>query len=371
MCSTHQIIRSGHCILLLFLGLPLFSFCQHVSEKEGQHANEKYAKTDRNFKMSQNVRIMFYNVENLYDPYDDTTKLDDEFTSSGIKHWSYGKFQAKLFHLAKVILAAGNPDPPVIVGMCEIENRYVLNKLVWQTPLVKFRYRIIHYDSPDARGVDVALIYRTEKFHPLSSSKIRIRFPFDTTILTRDILYVKGIIFSGDTIHVFINHWPSRRGGAAESAPRRNYVAGQLHLKVDSIFTKDTAANIIILGDFNDEPGNESIAGILTGNAPEQRPQRPVLVDLMDGVYRKGKTGTIKYQGKWSVFDQVIVSDALVHSMNGLHASEDDAHIFTAGFLLKDDSRFLGSQPGRTYTGPRYTGGFSDHLPVYLDIWQY
>ena len=181
---------------------------------QGLNPHENRANLDSLQIKSQSVRIVFWNVENLYDPYDDTTTLDDEFTSGGAKHWTWSKFTAKLNHIAKTILAIGEWNPPAIIGLCEVENRYVLNKLIYNTPLKPWRYKFVHYESPDRRGVDVAMLYRPAHFRIIATRNVSIRFPFDTLAETREILYVKGVLFSDDTLSVFINHWPSRRGGS-------------------------------------------------------------------------------------------------------------------------------------------------------------
>jgi hypothetical protein len=194
-------------------------------------------------------------------------------------------------------------------------------------------------------------------------------FPFDSLTHTRDILYVKGTIFENDTVHLFVNHWPSRRGGYNESTPKRNFVAKLLKSKVDSLQTKNPYSNIIIMGDFNDEPGNESLCRILQARSDTHNLKSTELINLMSFKMKDWNEGTIKYQGKWSIFDQFIVSASLLEKHHGIRTSPDDAHIFKAGFLLSDDVRFLGSKPNRTYVGPRYNGGYSDHLPVFLDLW--
>ncbi len=174
---------------------------------------ENCAIPDSILKQGQPVRVLFWNVENLFDYHDDTTTRDEEFTNAGAMHWSYTKLRKKLADVGKTILAAGTWSPPGIIGFCEIENRYVLNKLIYDSPLKPFHYRIIHRDSPDRRGIDVALLYRETIFTPSYSEWIFIRFPFDTAVKTRDILYVKGALLNTDTLHLFVNHWPSRSGG--------------------------------------------------------------------------------------------------------------------------------------------------------------
>jgi len=141
-------------------------------------------------KQEDSLRIMFYNVENLFDPFDDSLTRDEEFTNEGARHWTYGKYQDKLSHIYKVIMAMGNPYPPAIIGLCEIENRFVLNQLVYKTPFAKFDYRIVHEESPDKRGIDVALLFNPKQFQLLSHETIFVQFPFKPESRTRDILYV-------------------------------------------------------------------------------------------------------------------------------------------------------------------------------------
>jgi hypothetical protein len=352
---------------LLSAGL---SYSQNMTERQSVDIPEKYAKIKNAYKTGQIVRIVFYNLENLYDPYDDTTTLDDEFTSGGTKRWTYGRFLLKLNHVAKTFLAIGGWEPPAIIGMCELENRYVLNKLIYETPLKRSGYRFIHYESPDARGIDVALLYRPELFRVLYSKNIRIWFPGDTMMHTRDILHVKGVLFEADTVNIFVNHWPSRRGGYRESVPKRLLVAGKLRMQVDSLFQNNPESDIIIMGDFNDEPDNPSICNVLHATRFSPQTRSDSLVNLMIPKMRDRSMGTHKYQGKWAILDQFMVSGSLLLNRKGLKTSPESVHIFNAIFLSDDDERFLGSKPCRTYSGPRYTGGFSDHLPVYLDVWE-
>ena len=356
------------CILLIMFILSISCFGQNMTIRQRGILPEKYANQIYEGKKSQNVRIVFYNVENLYDPYDDTTTMDNEFTASGAKHWIYSRFQTKLNHLSKTLLAIGEWEPPPIVGMCEVENRYVLNKLIWQTPLKKFKYRFIHHDSPDSRGIDVILLYRPEKFAILSFKYFEIHYPFDTGAQTREILMVKGKVFLNDTIILFVNHWPSRRGGYLESQPRRIFVAGLLRSKIDSIFRADQHPNIIIMGDFNDEPDKESLEKVLKAIPLNKENKTADLVNLMLSGKIHWDEGTLKFQGQWSIFDQFIVSGNLVRSSDDSQTIFAEAHIFRRDFLTEKDDRNLGEKLKRTYAGPRYLGGFSDHLPIYLDL---
>ena len=358
---------------------------------------------------SQNVRIVFWNVENLYDPYNDTTRLDDEFTPEGAKHWTYGKFIRKVNHVAKTLLSIGQWSAPTVVGLCEVENRYVLNKLIHETPLKNYNYKFIHHESPDLRGVDVALLYRSDHFKILSNRCISIRFPFDTLSQTREILMVKGIVRNRDTLILFVNHWPSRRGGYLSSQPRRNHVARVLRHLVDSIqgnlyFSVDDQQvagsrnahnqkqpsparqspelrngipycqevsrpqNIVIMGDFNDEPEDESIRVVLNARSDTALADAGSLFDLMGIRNRTRKEGTLKYRDQWSTFDQFMVTGTLLKGLQGLHTSAGRVTIFRSSFLLENDNTYFGEKLNRTYVGPRYHGGFSDHLPVVLDL---
>lgn len=328
--------------------------------------SENHTSIDSTAKKRQNVRICFWNIENLFDTYNDTTRLDEDFTPGGMKHWGYSKFSKKINNLAKTILAIGEWNPPAIAGMCEVENRYVLSRLVSQTPLKSYNYEIIHFDSPDRRGIDVAMIYRPAIFSLLSVRSIPVRFPFDTLVLTREILMVTGKLFGSDTLTVFINHWPSRMGGSVASQPKRNYVASLVRRLTDSIFSRRPDANILIMGDFNDEPTDESLLMVLGATLDPAHPGDAKLINLMGP--KVGHEGTHKFQGHWAILDQMIVSPALLNERGRIRIRNGSASIFKAGFILKEDSRFFGDKPSRTYNGPKYEGGFSDHLPIYLDI---
>jgi Endonuclease/Exonuclease/phosphatase family len=349
--------------------IPVFIFCQKVTERQDAGITENRAKVETALRKSQIVRVVFYNLENLYDPYDDSTKLDDEFTSKGIKRWTFSRFLVKLNHLAKTFIAIGGWEPPAMIGMCEVENRYVLNKMIYETPLKKYKYRFIHYESADARGIDVALLYRPALFKIVFSRNIIIQFPFDSLLRTRDILYVKGVLFSVDTVHLFVNHWPSRRGGFTESVPKRRVVAQTLRSALDTLQQNQVNPQIIIMGDFNDEPDQPAIREVLKAEGYTTQTTSSSLVNLMLPMMNNMNGGTIKFQGKWAILDQFMVSGNFFLKEKGLQTSPGAAYIFHPSFLMEDDERFLGGKPARTYTGPKYTGGFSDHLPVYLDVW--
>lgn len=309
---------------------------------------------------------MFYNVENLFDTFDDSLKNDEEFLPEGNRFWSNRKYYTKLNQIYKVIIAIGEWNPPAIIGLCEIENRKVIEDLVNNTPLVKFEYQIVHKESPDRRGIDVGLLYRKELFQPLYYEAIPINFPDNPESKTRDILFVKGITNKSDTLNIFINHWPSRWGGQLESEDRRLFVASVLKAKVDSVFMLNPQSNIIITGDFNDYPDNKSLNNVLNATQEYNQITDNQLYNLSSHLYKTKNIGSNKYQGEWGVLDQFIVSGHLLNTENKVFTSLNDIHIFNADFLLEPDDGFFGYKPNRTFIGYKYNGGFSDHLPTYL-----
>ncbi len=314
-------------------------------------------------------RIVFYNVENLFDTDDDPLTNDDEFLPYGPKGWNMGKFKAKINNIAKTLIAVGEWTPPIIVGLCEIENLQVLQALTEQTPLYRLNYKVIHEESIDSRGIDVALLYREGYFFPIAHQQFRITFPEQPDKTTRDILYVKGTLPSEDTLHLFVNHWPSRFGGKLSSEAYRIQAARLLKLKVDSLLTHIPEANIIMMGDFNDEPHNTSITENLqvTDYNGSIEPNHLYGLISKKSMNKPLAQGTLKYQGNWFIFDQIIVSSALLTN-NHLLINDKVAGVFSAEWLLEEDATYLGHKPKRTYAGYRYLGGYSDHLPVYVDL---
>ena len=311
---------------------------------------------------SQQARIAFYNTENFYDTKNDSLKNDEEFLPDGAKHWTYQRFRLKIIRLYQTFTAMGGGDMPAIIGLCEVENRDVLDRLIYDTPLEKTGYRIIHRDSPDARGVDVALLYRPDIFEPDTSSWLNVPLPGNET--TREILHVRGRLWKDDTIHLYVNHWPSRFGGAGASAAKRLVAARTLAASVKEVLTADPLSNIIIMGDFNDEPGDESILALNKIILNSGIDSLPALINLSEKKSLLDYEGTIKHQGSWSIFDQVIVSPAIIHGNKGCLVVSKKTEIFSARFLLEPDATYTGYKPFRTYSGPGYNNGFSDHLPV-------
>ncbi|HOX78248.1 MAG TPA: endonuclease [Bacteroidales bacterium] len=314
----------------------------------------------------QSARIVFYNVENLFDVMDDTLTNDEEFLPEGDKNWTYDRFREKTIKIYRTLVALGQGDMPAVIGLCEVENRLVLNRLIYDTPLSLKDYRLIHRESHDARGVDVALIYRADLFFPITSEWLTI--PLRSGETTREILHVKGRIWDRDTLDIYINHWPSRYGGAGTSVQKRMAAAAILSESIVKVLKSNYNANIIVMGDFNDEPDDESMQSvnkILENSLQDSFCPLVNLSSLEKNIFGRG---TIKHQGVWSVFDQILVSCALFSGDSGLRVSDQMAGIFMAEFLLEPDNAYSGMKPFRTYLGPGYHGGFSDHMPVFLDV---
>ncbi|MEA5111047.1 hypothetical protein SDC9_23392 [bioreactor metagenome] len=316
----------------------------------------------------EEFRIMFYNVENLFDPFDDSLKNDNEFLPGGMRAWTWKKFEKKLQHTAKVIISAGGWRPPEIIGFCEVENRFSLIQLLKRTPLERFGYQIVHEESPDSRGIDVALIYRPDKVKHLYHRAIPVIFEGDSASATRDILYMKGLVGGQDTLHLFVNHWPSKYGGATATISRRRDAALTLRAAVDSLQKKDSTALIVITGDFNDQPSDESVLVHLDAKDRQQDDPGFFLLNLMHPLMGKWDIGTHKFREEWSIIDQFIVSSPLLYKTEGLRLAAKRAEILRLPFLLEEDRIHNGTKPFRTYNGMRYQGGFSDHLPIMLHL---
>ena len=304
---------------------------------------------------------MFYNVENFFDPYYDSASNYNEFTEKGVRHWNYTKYSDKRDKIYQLISAIGEWQSPAMIAFAEIENRYVLENMIRATPLKEQGYGVVHFDSEDERGIDVGVIYLKNLLKPVITKPIKIEFPEDPSNKTRDILYIKSVLF-GDTLHIFINHWPSRYGGVLETESYRMAASKVLKGKIDSLCIIHSNPNILVMGDFNDNPGNESIQALLSGNSNclQQLP-----VKFSDNLAK----GSYKYRAKWENYDQVFSSLSLIHGDGNIKLIPNSYIIFDAQFLLESDQKYHGLKPYRTFIGYNYNGGFSDHLPVYIDIY--
>ncbi len=311
---------------------------------------------------------MSYNVENFFDTEDDTLKNDIAFTPEGDYHWTPTRYKAKSTNIAKVITAAGEWDGVAIVGLCEVENDNVLDNLTKYSPLKKAGYKYIHYESRDPRGIDVAMLYNPKQVKILESQPISISCLRNTkkSRLGRDVLYAKAVILKRDTLHLFICHPTSRLGGAEQSSWKRECLTSAVRIMADSINCEGNA-NIIIMGDFNDTPDCKSMSEALNAKYPDgDTVDCRDLYNLFWKYHDEGR-GTYKYKGEWNMLDQIIVSGTLLANPS-FYTTQSDAGIFDADFIMEDDAKFSGSKPSRTYNGRKYIGGYSDHLPIYLDL---
>jgi predicted extracellular nuclease len=309
--------------------------------------------------------IVSYNVENLFDTIDDPNKMDNEFLPDSANQWNSERYQKKIKDLSQVIASINKNELPELVGLIEVENLEVLKDLIKSKFLIEGGYSIIHHDSPDERGIDVALLYRNDEFKYISYEIIPINFDFEPETKTRDILYVKGKISDNGILHVFVNHWSSRRDGQDASEAKRLYSAKLLRAKVDSIQSKDKKARIVILGDFNDEPSNKSLCEVLLATNNQNSPKANELYNLMFDKHLMG-LGTYNYRGNWNMLDNIIVSQSLLNSPEKYEISKDGGQIFQARWMIYDNVKTGDFTPNRTYSGPKYLGGISDHFPVYL-----
>jgi predicted extracellular nuclease len=302
--------------------------------------------------------VAFYNLENFFDTKNNPYSLDDDFTPQGFKKWNDKKFYKKTSKLARAIAHIGKNDsevPAVLLGIAEVENSDVIEKLLKTKELRDIAYDYVHFDSPDERGIDTGLIYHKEYFEVLNAMTIPLLINGENgeRDLTRDILYVHGKL-NQEEMHVFVNHWPSRRDGADETAYKRIAAANTIINKVQEIRESDPKSNFIIMGDFNDDPRSESIKTLMNTG---------LFINPMTQLLSPNG-GSANYKGKWSLFDQIMISHNFLDYDSGNHSFKQ-AHIYNPEFLKEWKGRYKGN-PFRTYAGKKYLGGYSDHFPVYL-----
>lgn len=312
--------------------------------------------------------VAFYNVENLFDIEDHPETDDEEFTPESEKAWDMEKYEKKLDDLTSVFRAINDDELPEIIGLSEVENKKVLDDLIQTKGLRKGEYGIVHYESPDFRGIDCALLYRMQEFNVISSRAIPVSFPFDSAETTRDILYVEGATSENERLHFFVNHWSSRWGGEKETEPKRIFCAVALRKEVDAILNKEPGAKIIIMGDLNDEPTNRSVFETLLANNKRKNAGDRELFNLMYDRHNIDGEGSYNYRGKWNMLDQIIVSRAVISSPGGLHCDYESGRILKEEFMMYLNEENQQYVPNRTYGGPEYYGGISDHFPVFVTL---
>ncbi|TXD47699.1 endonuclease/exonuclease/phosphatase family protein [Polaribacter sp. IC073] len=303
------------------------------------------------------ITIGFYNVENLFDTIDDPKTFDDDYTTDGKRKWTDKRYRIKVKKLSSVISKLGlnrSKYPPAIVGLVEVENAKVVSDLVNSSNLKKHHYGFVHHDSPDERGIDVALLYNKQFFELLTSETFSVFLNNDEgeRDYTRDILKVSGNL-RGELVHVLVNHWPSRREGVAESDPKRMIAAETARTIITQIKDTHFDAKIIVMGDFNDDPTSDSVKTLVSDD----------FTNPMESILNPEKRGSLTYNGKWNLFDQILFSKNFSEKKEGKLYFKH-AEVFNKEWLKIFKGKLKGS-PFRTYIGPWYQGGFSDHFPVY------
>lgn len=300
---------------------------------------------------AQTLTVVELNCENLFDCQHDSLKQDTEFLPEAMRHWTRKRYWKKLNNIAQELLSTCDDGIPDLIALCEVENDSVLHDLCRRSPLRNAGYEYVMTNSPDLRGIDVALLYSPVSFALIGSRSIRV-MPVEGMRPTRDILYVKGRILSGDTLHLFVVHAPSRYGGERYSRPFRQAVAERLCQSVDSIRAISPDASILVAGDFNDEADGPIVTYIgqhgLVNLTKDARGQNDV-------------RGTYRYQGQWGSIDHIFGSPYIYNKV-------EKAYIHAPKFLLEEEKTYGGVRPRRTYNGMRYQRGYSDHLPLVLRL---
>ncbi|WP_115122973.1 endonuclease/exonuclease/phosphatase family protein [Marinirhabdus gelatinilytica] len=299
----------------------------------------------------------FYNLENLFDTVDDPHTLDDDFTETSDRKWNEKRFRKKIKKLGSVIQQIGYEEigfPPVLVGVAEVENNYVLEQLVHSKFLKQKEYGIVHFESPDERGIDTALLYRKKYCTVLNAKAHPVYLETETgeRDYTRDILCAK-LELEGHPFYVLVNHWPSRRAGVKETAPKRMVVAKKNIAIVKNITAENPDARIVLMGDFNDDPESESVQHLVANGF--YNPMELLLTH---------ESGSLSHKGAWNLFDQLLVSHNFMKPYKNPFAFEE-ASIFNKRHLTEYEGRRKGN-PFRTFLGRRYAGGFSDHFPIFV-----
>ncbi|WP_299128528.1 endonuclease/exonuclease/phosphatase family protein [uncultured Winogradskyella sp.] len=304
--------------------------------------------------------IAFYNIENLFDIENDPNTDDDDFLPYAKKRWTYKRYKNKLRKLGSVISKIGDENieiAPVIVGLAEVENKRVLNDLVDSKHLSEENYSYVHYDSSDERGIDVALLYKKSVFNVELSETFSVYLQKENgeRDYTRDILLVKGKL-SGETLYIIVAHWSSRREGEKETEYKRMAAANKINTIIDAINNKDSTAKIIVMGDFNDNPNNNSVKSL---------EEKSRLYNPFKTVWSRDK-GSLSYDFEWNLFDQILFSTRFFDT-NNTSLKFVNAEVFNSKFLTQYHGKYKG-QPYRTYVGKKYKGGYSDHFPVYITL---
>ncbi len=315
--------------------------------------------------------VAFWNLENLFDIYDDPETHDEEFTPEGAKQWNEIKYQKKLSNVERVMfdMAAIQKDYPIVIGVSEVENRSVLEDLVSQPKLKGANYRICHFDSPDARGVDVAFLYRADVFKLEGSDNIKLEVPELPDFRTRDLVVMWGTI-EGEPFYFLVSHWPSRLGGKEASQFKRDACARQIREIKDSLLAENPATKVIVMGDFNDDATDASLVKIMGAKGKEKDLQKGDFFNPYFQMLRAG-LGTLAYQDMWNLFDNICVTENMINAEEGklklIKGKKFYGNIFKKPYMLQQEGQYKG-YPLRTFVTNNFQNGFSDHFPVFIYI---
>ena len=311
------------------------------------------------------LSVAFYNVENLFDAVDDPNTYDEAFTPKGDMQWTAERLEEKLANLAKVIDQLTELGAPTFLGLCEVENASVVQSLLAEPLLIDENYKFVHLESKDERGIDVAFVYDADEFKVIDFEAFTVDLSqWDDK--TRDVLYVKGKTNDGTKMHFLVNHWPSRREGRKESEPKRIAAAKTVNKIRAKILNEDKNANVVVMGDFNDEPSNISISDILKAEDTALGIEQDELYNPMARLESMG-LGSYRFRRYWDMLDQIMLSGNLLSTENGYRYVRNSVEIKDDEWLRQHGNKYEGF-PLRTYGGRNYLGGYSDHFPVYLKL---
>jgi len=349
-------------IIIILSGILILLSCNNAVDKRNQKSKANDFNKETSVKKLDKYLIAFYNVENLFDTIDDSATRDEEFTPEGIKHWNSERYNKKLDDLSWVLSNLGN-ELPALIGLAEVENKQVVEDLAKNKQLISGKYQVVHEESPDTRGIDVAMMYRSDLFKYISHESIPVVISSAPEAKLRNILYVKGIFAeSEDTFHIFVNHWKSRRGGREETEFKRVETAEILKNYTDKIFIDNKDANIIIMGDMNDEPKNKSLNKVLHATNNTNNPSFDEFYNLLYNKSIKGE-GTNSRNYSWFMLDNLIVSQSL---NDGKDFFAEEGQVFKDEKILYYNTKANFKTPNKTYGGKNYYGGYSDHLAVFF-----
>jgi hypothetical protein len=332
----------------LFISVSLFIYSQDLP-------SAKNSKT-----------IVFYNVGKLFDVINDPKPYDDDFLPEGARQWTDEKYKKKVADIAKVLSSINENELPSIIGLAEVENHKVVEDIIASSKLRRGRYGIINFNNKDEKGLELALLYKKDEIEIIDSKSIPVEFGFDIKGVTREILYIKCKIKDDLVCHIFMTQWPLRSPNAEESEIKRISAAVALRKEVDKILNFDNNARIIIIGDFNDEPTNKSIMQVLNATNKRKNLNYRDLYNLMFDQHNTGTEGTTMFGQSWVMVDQIIVSPALFNRGTGYYLTFDDGRIYKGEDVLITDPQTKLTTPNKTYSGNKYLGGVSSHLPVYI-----